>query len=331
MYTLPCQLVQAGLPFRPVMDLSILGVTRWSVLTPLRIELRVNAAQSIGEWPGARSTLPLALGGAVAPLTVRPPPPPLTRCAEFAGGPLFGRGPVVGTRSEAGVLADRPAAGFGLAGGAMRPALPFTAGFSDAPDELNALEVRCALFDAGKRGTGGFEGVDCFDVSGALPFRDKAGTGGSGLVATTLGVSSLSSGSVTSIVKWLGVSSSGASSVDVAFARDPSWVLSWSRLSIRRLPGRSHRVKGSRLAGGCRYAKNEIETSKIATLQYAICGQCGHGTCREGCSKRHTRWLTAVMPNLILNTSYLGFAMRNVIVSGCPQLTERADRLLHTL
>ena len=132
LYTLPCQVVHAGFPFLPVMDLSTLGVTRWKVLTPLRLELRVRAAQSMGECPGERSTLPRALGMLTAPLGVSPPfgdRPPFTRCWLFAGIPLFGRGPVDGTRREAAALGGGAKVGRG--GGGIMVAEVFCAGARD--------------------------------------------------------------------------------------------------------------------------------------------------------------------------------------------------------
>lgn len=116
LYTLPCQLVHAGFPFLPVIDCSIRGVTRWKVLTPLRLELLVKAAQSIGEWPGARRTLPRAFGTVDTLLGASPP---LTRCCELAGGPLLGRGPLDGTRTDAADLAG--GADDGRGGGGIDP------------------------------------------------------------------------------------------------------------------------------------------------------------------------------------------------------------------
>src|ERR1700761_6767589 len=98
------------------MVFSTLGVTRWNVLTPVRFPLRVKAAQSMGEWPGERRALPRALGVGTAPFGLRPL---LTRCWLFAGGPLFGKGPVVGTRRE--VVAFGRALGVGRGGGGIRP------------------------------------------------------------------------------------------------------------------------------------------------------------------------------------------------------------------
>ena len=89
------------------MDFSALGVTRWKVVTPLRFLLRDRTAQSMGEWPGERRTLPRLLGVETEPLGARPPigaRPPLARCWLCSGGPLFGSGPVVGTRRDAAAL-----------------------------------------------------------------------------------------------------------------------------------------------------------------------------------------------------------------------------------
>lgn len=173
----------------------MLGVTRWKALTPLRLEERVKAAQSMGEWPGARRTLPRALGIAVVEVGARPP---LTRCWELAGGPLFGRGPFEGTRREAAALGGGMADG--REGGGISPGEPFGARSCADLGGRGVLEARWALSAAGNRGTGGFGGGACFDSSGALPFREKVGTSVSGSVTIALGVLSASSGDVTSIV-----------------------------------------------------------------------------------------------------------------------------------
>lgn len=86
---------------------------RWKVATPLKFSFLVNAAQSIGEWPGDSKTLPREFGveGVVVVVVVR-------RCWLLAGGPLLGSGPLEGTRKEAAVL-ERGVGG-GRLGGGMR-------------------------------------------------------------------------------------------------------------------------------------------------------------------------------------------------------------------
>ena len=109
----------------------------------------------MGEWPGARSTLPRLFGVEVAPLGASPPE---ARCWLLAGGPLLGRGPVVGTRKEAAALGGGASEAVGRAGGGMR----LDAGFCEGGGTLlgggGMDDTFCGLFDAGKEGTVG----ECF-------------------------------------------------------------------------------------------------------------------------------------------------------------------------
>ena len=136
------------------MDLSLLGVTRWKVLTPLRFLVFVRAAQSMGEWPGERRTLPRAFGTAMAPFGLSPP---FTRCCLFCGGPRLGRGPLEGTRRDAAEL--RGGTGTGRGGGGMRFAGGLAGGASVPFGDFEAEEVRCGLAIAGDDGGTTSDGV----------------------------------------------------------------------------------------------------------------------------------------------------------------------------
>jgi hypothetical protein len=141
------------------------GVTRRSEVTPEMLVLDFwRVAQSRGEWPGARRTLPRAFGvlsvGFAASGTPRLP-------FEVGGprlgiGPRFGNGPVVGMRidwevvgkarslegaTRGGGMSDEVA---GLEGGPMR--FGFEGG-GMANDGAGA-EALCAEFSAGKEGGG---------------------------------------------------------------------------------------------------------------------------------------------------------------------------------
>ena len=223
----------------------------------------------MGLWPGARRTLPRALGTPIVAVGARLE---LMRCCEFAGGPLLGRGAVDGTRSAAAGLAGVAKAG--RAGGGIMFNVPFRVTLGASFGERAAFKACWCLSTPGKSGAGGFGRRGCFDSSGVLPFRDRLGTVIFGSTAAALGVVSVSTGSVTSIrtpLTW-SLSSSLSSSMDVDIA-GTGVPFCWTSLP-RRLPGRSHRVMGSSCAGGCLYAKNEIEKIKTAILQYAISNWC---------------------------------------------------------
>lgn len=81
--------------------------------------------------------MPRAFGGVEAPFGIRPP---LTRCWEPAGGPLFGRGPFDGTRSEAAALGG--GASDGRAGGGISPGVPFVLKLEVALGERGAFVAR---------------------------------------------------------------------------------------------------------------------------------------------------------------------------------------------
>lgn len=155
------------MPLRPVMRRSWEGVTRWNVGVPARLE-RVRAAQSIGEWPGARRTLARGLGVELGVRVV------VRRCWLLDGGPRLGRGPLDGTRREADVLGGvRLLAVEGRAGGGIRLDLGGLGGGG-------MFEARCALSEAGKRGVGEVVGCSRFVRAGSWApsplSREKVGT-----------------------------------------------------------------------------------------------------------------------------------------------------------
>lgn len=109
LYTLPCQLLQIGLPLRPFMTFICDGVTLCSVGTPLKSFDLDRDAQSMGEWPGASNTFP------------RPDEP--ARCWLLLGGPLFGRGPFDGTRNPFEGAGSDCFCVEAFVGGGIRPAV----------------------------------------------------------------------------------------------------------------------------------------------------------------------------------------------------------------
>jgi hypothetical protein len=133
--------------------------------TPERFELDFcRFAQSRGEWPGERRTLPRLLGvlavawGARLPLGLR-----------FGTGPRFGRGPFVGTRREGVCVGSaRRFVGFidgggmrddvaGLEGGAIAEGLgggAMSVGFGGEATLGAGADALCAEFIAGKDGGG---------------------------------------------------------------------------------------------------------------------------------------------------------------------------------
>jgi hypothetical protein len=123
-------------------------VTRVKDCTPERFfPERCRLAQSSGEWPGDRSTLPRAFGVLSAdPAAMGTPSPAFG--LRFGTGPRFGSGSVVGTRNE-GASVGRARRFEGLAwGGGMRDA---TAGRGGG---AIGGAARCAEFIAGKEGGG---------------------------------------------------------------------------------------------------------------------------------------------------------------------------------
>lgn len=97
-------------------------MTRWKVVTPLRLDRRTRAAQSMGEWPGERRTLPRGFGVEVMVVGASELLLLLTRCWLLEGNPRLGRGPDEGTRrADAGLGGGAIA---GRLGGGIRPAEP---------------------------------------------------------------------------------------------------------------------------------------------------------------------------------------------------------------
>lgn len=140
------------------------GVTRTSESTPERFfPDRWSVAQSRGECPGERSTLPRALGVLTVGRAIGMPRLPFETGGPRLGiGPRFGRGPVVGTRMDGvdvgsarrlegatrgGGMREEVA---GLEGGAMRVGM---LGGGLAMDGFGP-EARWAEFMAGNEGGG---------------------------------------------------------------------------------------------------------------------------------------------------------------------------------
>jgi hypothetical protein len=130
---------------------------------------RWRFAQSSGEWPGDRSTLPRGFGV----LTTGARPPPNVGGPRFGTGPRFGSGPVVGTRIDCvDVGSARRFEGFirgggisegGFGGGAMPTgfeggAMPPSVGGAGA-------EALWAEFMAGKEGGGRWSSSSSSELS----------------------------------------------------------------------------------------------------------------------------------------------------------------------
>ena len=123
-----------------------------------------NVAQSSGECPGERSTLPRAFGVLTVerPEGGRPRLPLGTGGPRFGIGPRFGRGPVVGTRIDWGEVGrarrfEGATRGGGISedvAGFMGGAMRFGFGGGAIASIGGRPPARCAEFRAGKEGGG---------------------------------------------------------------------------------------------------------------------------------------------------------------------------------
>lgn len=150
-------------------------------------------AQSSGEWPGDKSTLPREFGVLTVAVGIRPPVD--EGGPRFGTGPRLGKGPVVGTRIDCEDVgrvrrfeAFRVGGGMseeaGLAGG------PIEAGFGGGAMKAagEGAEALCAEFNAGKDGGGRLSSSSSSELSWAA--KVKVGTSSDASRAETLGVPS---------------------------------------------------------------------------------------------------------------------------------------------
>lgn len=139
-------------------------MTRTSESTPDRFfPERCKLAQSRGECPGERRTLPRAFGVlSVGPAEGMPRPPFETGGPRFGSGPRLGRGPVVGTRMDGVAVGNARRFEGATRGGGMSEEVSGLEGGAMGVGLLGGgmemdgggPEALCAEFIAGKEGGG---------------------------------------------------------------------------------------------------------------------------------------------------------------------------------